>query len=365
MTMMKKILTGLLCVASTLQAQVEYEYPIDHGGVVNDAVRNDADGSIVPRSTVFTFSVAEDQEVNRIRLRFAASHSFVSDIEVILKSPDGTEVRLFDGIGWDGGLFMNTYFDDLNFTDAASEDIGRPQQGNDPGTDIGPWSGSFQCEEQGEAEEYELGSFIGVNSKGTWQLIVTDYVKGDTGYIYTQDDDSDAVPSDRSRFGSSAGTALFVQFETAATLSPIAQWRVDYFGSPANIGHGGNNNDFDQDGVINLLEYALGRDPTSALSEDGRSALPEYRRDIPQNKFVISMDLPSPAPGGILYQIQASGNLVDWDEVARKSGSGSWVVTEGDLSETAGGVGRQIVELAFDTSGHTRRWFRLQIVEEP
>jgi len=360
--MTKKLLTGLLCVASTLQAQVEYEYPIDHGGETNDAVSFSEVGT-----TVFTFNVAEDQEVNRIRLRFAASHSFVSDMEVKLKSPDGTEVRIFDEIGGSGPF--RTYFDDVLFKDAApdaaSDDIGRLLHGTDDGTDVGPWSGSFSCEVQGEVKEYSLSSFIGVNSKGTWQLIVTDHVKEDTGYIYAQDDDSDTTPTVSPRFGSSLGTALFVKFTTDPTLSPISQWRFNYFGSPANSGPGGNNNDFDQDGVINLLEYALGRDPTSALSGDGRSALPEYRRDIPQNKFIISMDLPSSAPGGIMYRIQASTNLVDWDEVARKSGSGSWVVTEGDLSETAGGVGRQIVELAVDTTGHTRRWFRLQIVEEP
>lgn len=353
--MMKKILTSLLCVASTLQAQVEYEYPIDHGGAANDAV------SIgVPRSTVFTFSVAEDQTVSRVRLRFAASHTWVSDMEVILKSPDGTEVRIFDEIG-EG--FLNVYFEDVLFADSADDDIGRPLQGNDEGTNIGPWSGTYRCQESDE--EYSLSSFQGVNSKGTWQLIVTDYDTGDTGYIYGQDDDTDEIPTDRSRFGSSLGTALFVQFSAAPTLSPVSQWRLDCFGTPANSGHGGNGADFDLDGVINLLEYALGRDPKSGVSGNGRSSLPEYRRDIPPNEFVISMDISAPAPGGVLYRIQASDDLLGWGEVARKSGSGSWVVTEGDLSETDGGVGRQIVELAVDASGHTQRWLRLQIVEEP
>lgn len=364
---MGKILIVLLCVASTLQAQVEYEYPIDHGGAVNDAVSFSEAGT-----TVFTFTVAEDHAVSRIRLRFAASHEFVSDMEVILKSPDGTEigteVTIFNGIGGDGGIFINTYFEDVLFMDAASDDIGRDPQGGDEGTDIGPWSGTFRCQEQGDAVEYSLSSFNGVNSKGTWQLIVKDYLPQFTGYIYGQGEDSDTTPTVRSRFGSSLGTALFVQFETNPTLSPVAQWRVDYFGTPADSGDGGNNNDFDQDGLINFVEYALGTDPTdptSGVSGDWRSALLEYRRDIPKNEFVISMDLPSPAPGGVLYRIQASTNLVDWGVVAHKSGAGSWEVTEGVLSETDGGVGRKIVELAVDASVHTRRWLRLQIVEEP
>lgn len=353
---MKKLLTGLLCVASTLQAQVEYEYPIDHGGVANDAVSFG-----VPSLTVFTFTVTEDQTVSLIQLRFAASHSFVSDMGVTLKSPNGVEVKIFDGIG--GGA--RTYFNDVFFTDAAADDIGRLEQGNDLGTNVGPWSDYFSCQVQ-IAVAYSLSSFQGVNAKGTWELIVTDYEVGDTAYIYAQDDDSDTIPNDRTRFGSSLGTALFVQFASAPTLSDIGQWRVGHFETPANSGHGKNGNDFDKDGLINFLEFALGRDPKSGVSGNGRSALPEYRRDVIADKLIISMNLPDPLPEGVLYRIQASDDLSGWSEVARKLGTGSWVVKEGVLSPPVShGAGRQLVELAVDASGHTQRWLRLQVVEEP
>lgn len=357
---MKKLLISLLCLVSTLQAQVEYEYPVDHGGALSDALSVSEAGV-----TVFTFHVAESQTVSRIRLRLALSHTWISDIEVILKSPDGTEVRIFDGIGGDGGIFVNTYIGDVLFTDAASDDIGRAQQGNDEGTDIGPWTGSFSCEEQGESEEYSLSSFIGKNSRGTWQLIVRDYVTGDDGYVYAQHDDSNTTPSDRTRFGISLGTALLLQFSTAPVLSDVAQWRLDCFGTPANSGYGGNRVDFDKDGVINLVEYALGRDPKLASATNGSSALPVSRRDVAEDEFVLALDLPSPIATGVQYIIQASVDLDEWNEVAQKSGAGTWLVSEGSMSGFANGPGRQIVEFTLDAGSHTQRWMRLQVIEEP
>jgi len=45
-------------------------------------------------------------------------------------------------------------------------------------------------------------------------------------------------------------------------VSPCGAWRVRYFGFPDNSGHALNTFDFDKDGVSNLVERALGKDPT-------------------------------------------------------------------------------------------------------
>lgn len=355
---MKIIFTCLFCFLSLLQAEVEYEYPIDHGGVIQDSVSSSENST-----TVFTFHVTEDQTVSRIRLRFAASHAFIADIQVVLKAPDGTLVRIFDGIGWDGGLFMNTYLEDVVFQDSASEDIGRSQLGADSGTDIGPWSGSYRPEEQGEVIEHSLSAFQGVSAQGVWQLIVTDYDRGDSGYVYAQGENTNLTPSARARFGNSLGTSLLVQFSTA--LSPIAQWRADHFGTPASSGDGASSVDFDQDGLINLLEYALGRDPKSGQSKNGLASLPVNKLDSPSHQMIISLDLPLPVPEDVLYRIMSSDNLLTWNEMAHKSGVASWVVSEGVLSPIPLVGGRQRVELAVDVSGQSKRWLRLEILGIP
>lgn len=46
-----------------------------------------------------------------------------------------------------------------------------------------------------------------------------------------------------------------------STLTPIQQWRLQNFSDPSNAGDGADNNDFDKDGIANLMEYALGMDP--------------------------------------------------------------------------------------------------------
>ena len=46
----------------------------------------------------------------------------------------------------------------------------------------------------------------------------------------------------------------------------IEDWRSVHFGSTANSGDGADTFDFDNDGLVNLLEYAFGLNPTSVSS---------------------------------------------------------------------------------------------------
>lgn len=49
---------------------------------------------------------------------------------------------------------------------------------------------------------------------------------------------------------------------TGTALTRLEGWRLFYFGSIANAGDGADNNDFDRDGLVNLLEFATLREPT-------------------------------------------------------------------------------------------------------
>jgi hypothetical protein len=53
---------------------------------------------------------------------------------------------------------------------------------------------------------------------------------------------------------------------TEPVLSPIGTWRQLHFGSPENSGDAADDYDFDGDGLVNLIEYALGTDPKSLSS---------------------------------------------------------------------------------------------------
>ena len=82
---------------------------------------------------------------------------------------------------------------------------------------------------------------------------------------------------DQSRIAPEASLMRGIQLDklsitSAAVLSSQQAWRQTYFGSSANSGDGADAKDFDFDGSSNLLEYALGFNPTTSTSS---AALPQ------------------------------------------------------------------------------------------
>ncbi len=88
-------------------------------------------------------------------------------------------------------------------------------------------------------------------------------------------------------------------------LTPQELWRQQYFGSPANSGNGADNFDFDSDGLPNLLEYALGLDPTSAAS----AQLPAPQ--LVGGNLVLAFTPPA-GISGVTYLGEWSINLQSW-----------------------------------------------------
>lgn len=72
-------------------------------------------------------------------------------------------------------------------------------------------------------------------------------------------------------------------------LTQLENWRLIYFGDAANAGPGADAADFDGDGVPNLVEFALGFDPTQANS----APLPQAQRV--GDDLVLTLT----APGGL------------------------------------------------------------------
>jgi subtilisin-like proprotein convertase family protein len=90
------------------------------------------------------------------------SHTYDSDLHVVLISPAGTRVTLFANVGPNGVNFTNTVLDD-----AALIPIGSASP---------PFTGSFQPQEP-------LNAFNGENSFGKWQLEILDDSAGDVGTL--------------------------------------------------------------------------------------------------------------------------------------------------------------------------------------
>jgi len=149
--------------------------------------------------------------------------------------------------------------------------------------------------------------------------------------------------------------------------SPLEAWRLANFGTSADTGDTANTGDFDHDGIVNLLEYALGLNPTVA---SGAAALPTALRGdahpLLSDRLAISFSLPSPNPTDVTYIVQASDDLATWTDVASKTGADDWQWLGGGASHVvtsgSGSVTVKIGDLVPADAGHPRRVMRLKVV---
>jgi uncharacterized delta-60 repeat protein len=104
--------------------------------------------------------------------------------------------------------------------------------------------------------------------------------------------------------GSTAGHDFVVaRFEGISPVT-LADWRQTYFGSPANQGNGANLFDYDQDGLVNLVEYAFGLNPTLGTSR----LLPSGQ--VSGGNFVINFSQPG-GVSSILYGAEWSTTMAE------------------------------------------------------
>ena len=124
-------------------------------------------------------------------------------------------------------------------------------------------------------------------------------------------------------------------FGTVGTAFQI--WKQERFGSPDNAGDGADLNDFDHDGMPNLLEYAFGKNPKAA---EAHGIAP----NVSGNKMQISF-LCDSTRTDITYTVQASGSLAagGWTDIATSVGGGMTVPVESLSTVSDSGTGLRTV----------------------
>ncbi|HVV73496.1 MAG TPA: hypothetical protein VHI52_18630, partial [Verrucomicrobiae bacterium] len=131
-------------------------------------------------------------------------------------------------------------------------------------------------------------------------------------------------------------------------LTPFDQWRWTHFSTTDNNGPAADNADPDNDGLVNLVEYALGLDPKVA-DRQPLSAV------IEQGHLTLSYRRPYPAPTDVIYLPEVSETL---DAPAWSSGpsyTSQVVVDNGD------GTGTVVVTDLADTTVASAHFLRLRI----
>ncbi|MDQ6861995.1 MAG: hypothetical protein M3032_12685 [Verrucomicrobiota bacterium] len=100
-------------------------------------------------------------------------------------------------------------------------------------------------------------------------------------------------------------------FGTSVTSSitihdkPADAWRFSYFGANANDAAAADDADWDHDGIANLLEFALGSDPTNG----GASNLPMVAR---AGDSLLLRFVPNAAALDVNFVVEGSSDLLNW-----------------------------------------------------
>ena len=147
---------------------------------------------------------------------------------------------------------------------------------------------------------------------------------------------------------------------SATPLSPSQSWRQTYFGTISNTGNAANDADPDGDGLLNLIEYALGSDP----NHWNAAAAPQVSTVGPRLAITFTRNT---AASDVTLSVMWTDDLAgSWTELARSTNGASFtVITSGaTVSETGSGATRTVeVHDLYDVADpeHPMRFLRLKV----
>lgn len=126
--------------------------------------------------------------------------------------------------------------------------------------------------------------------------------------------------------------------------------------------------DADNDGIFNLVEYALSRNPNATGGNDGAPGAGYAVRA--SNRTWLHVDVPEPAMTDVTYVVQGNTALTgSWTTLATKAGTGSWTWVGGGtarLNIGAASGGRVPVEVGTpDSVSSSARYFLRMSVQIP
>jgi len=130
----------------------------------------------------------------------------------------------------------------------------------------------------------------------------------------------------------------------APSQHPITAWRTTHFGTSSNSGNAADTFDADGDGLPNLVEYALGGNPT----QSGTGILPA----IGTNGDRLTLGFTPAETAGLHYIVEKSSDLSDWSDTSDITAS----LTPGQpftFTDSA------------DLATTPRRFLRLRVLEAP
>ncbi len=128
-----------------------------------------------------------------------------------------------------------------------------------------------------------------------------------------------------SDMAATAGTTYFYQVSSyslagdsapatgsTTTFSVLQSWRNDYFQTIASEGDAADAMDFDDDGLANLVEYALGTDPL-VTTPPSSAPTAKVESDGVDSYLTLTVTRSDVRPG-VTYAVEVGSDLVGWSE---------------------------------------------------
>lgn len=175
---------------------------------------------------------------------------------------------------------------------------------------------------------------------------------------------------DHSDYAGTTSALLTITDNTPPVVPTFLTWQNQRFTAPEllNPAISDPGADPDQDGYINLFEYAFGLDPKNAPTPAEQAALLNMSRDFTDGTTTVAFELPSTVPGDVTFVVEASPSLgaLSWQEIARRVGNGAW--TGPAAAFTTPPVNSRTQTLITE-SGLPQplqpRFYRLQVISSP
>lgn len=164
--------------------------------------------------------------------------------------------------------------------------------------------------------------------------------------------------SSYSVIASNASGSATSQSAMLGVITDFTAWQsANFSAAEIEIGSAAENWDFNGDGTLNLLDYALGRDPRTGFG----GSLPSVTRPAATGLLQITFPRDTRA-SDITYLVEASGDLGAWTPIASSIHGAATVNLggAGTISET-GGIVRSVSVQDGAAGGVAPRFLRLRI----
>jgi hypothetical protein len=117
------------------------------------------------------------------------------------------------------------------------------------------------------------------------------------------------IASARVYVGTTNNVGVFGLLDTS-TLTPLQQWRNTWFHNPSNVGAGANSATPANDGVANLIKYALGLNPTQSVTST-QLPIGSVQTNGGQPYLTLTVNR-AVEPTDVTYIVQVSSDLRNW-----------------------------------------------------